>query len=423
MGALFALILLRVPVAIAMAVCGLVGYAAVDGWETALLTAASTPYDLTEKYALSVVPLFILMGVVATRAGMSQELYRAANAVFSGMRGALAMGTVGACAGFGAICGSSLATAATMTPVAVPEMRRHGYDAEFACGVVASAGILGVLIPPSVVLVVYAIIAEQGVPQLFAAALLPGLLGAFLHLLVVAGIAKFQPSRVPVTDKMSTAERLSALTGLWKMALLFAIAVGGIYSGFMSPTESAAIAALVAMLIGLLTRTLTWSELLAAFFETVWTTGQLFIIVVGAFLFAYFIALTQLTVALSEWVQGLQLAPIAVIGLILVFYLVLGFFLDAISMLLITVPVFLPLAESVGYDPIWFGILVLVAVEVGMITPPVGLNIFVVKSQMPDIDLVTIYRGIVPFLLAHAALLAALLIWPGLALLLPGWLY
>ncbi|MFK7966846.1 MAG: TRAP transporter large permease [Burkholderiaceae bacterium] len=423
MGALFALIMLRVPVAIAMGVCGLVGYAALDGWEFALLAAASTPYDLTEKYALSVVPLFILMGVVATRAGMSQELYRATNAIFSGMRGALAMGTVGACAGFGAICGSSLATAATMTPVAVPQMRRHGYDDALATGVVASAGILGVLIPPSVVLVVYAIIAEQGVPQLFAAALLPGLLGALLHLLVVAGVARWQPERVPTTDKMTAAERLGALVGLWKMALLFAIAVGGIYSGLMSPTESAAVAALVAIVIGLVTRTLSWRALSEAFLETIWTTGQLFIIIVGAFLFAYFIALTQLTVALSEWVQGLQLAPIAVIGLIIVFYLILGFFLDAISMLLITVPVFLPLAESVGYDPIWFGILILVAVEVGMITPPVGLNIFVVKSQLLQIDLMTIYRGIVPFLFAHAALIVALLIWPGLALFLPGVLY
>ena len=423
MGALFVLIMLRVPVAIAMGVCGLVGYAALDGWEFALLAAASTPYDLTEKYALSVVPLFILMGVVATRAGMSQELYRAANAVFSGMRGALAMGTVGACAGFGAICGSSLATAATMTPVAVPQMRRHGYDDALATGVVASAGILGVLIPPSVVLVVYAIIAEQGVPQLFAAALLPGLLGALLHLVVVAGVAWWQPERVPVTSKMSTAERLGALIGLWKMALLFAIAVGGIYSGLMSPTESAAVAALVAIVIGLVTRTLSWRALSEAFLETIWTTGQLFIIIVGAFLFAYFIALTQLTVALSEWVQGLNLAPIAVIVLILAFYLILGFFLDAISMLLITVPVFLPLAESVGYDPIWFGILILVAVEVGMITPPVGLNIFVVKSQLPQIDLMTIYRGIVPFLFAHAALIVVLLIWPGLALFLPGVLY
>ena len=373
---LFVLIMARVPVAIAMAVTGLLGYAAIDGWQWALITAATTPYDLTDKYSLTVVPLFVLMGVVASRSGMSAELYSAANAIFSGFKGALAMGTVGACAGFGAICGSSLATAATMTRVAVPEMRKHGYDERLATGVVASAGILGVLIPPSVVLVVYAIIAEQGVPQLFAAALFPGLIGAVLHIVVIAAIARLQPERVPTTLKMRFAERIRALYKLWKMALLFAIAVGGIYSGFMSPTESAAIAALTAIIIAFITRTIDINGLIESLLETIWTTGMLFLIVVGAFLFSYFIALTQLPNAITNWVEGLGLAPIAVILCIIAFYIALGFFLDAISMILITIPVFLPLAENVGFDAIWFGIVVLVSVEIGMITPPVGLNIF-----------------------------------------------
>lgn len=423
LAGLFGLIMLRVPVAIAMGVAGILGYAAIDGWDRALIAAGLTPYDLAAQYSLTVVPLFVLMGVVASRSGMSAELYRAANAVFSGMRGALAMGTVGACAGFGAICGSSLATAATMTPVAVPEMRRYGYDERLATGVVASGGILGVLIPPSVVLVVYAIIAEQGVPQLFAAALFPGLICAGLHLVVITGIAHLQPGRIPDSPSMPFAERLSAMKGLWKILLLFGIAVGGIYSGYMSPTESAAVAAFTAIVIAFATRTMGWRSLVESLVETVWTTGILFIIIVGAFLFSYFVVLTQLPNAVTVWVQGLGVAPWVVMVIMVAFYVVLGCFLDAISMILITVPVFLPLAQSLGYDGVWFGILVLVAVEVGMITPPVGLNIFVVRAQMPDIALGDIYRGIVPFLAAHFALIALLLLLPGLALWLPSVLY
>lgn len=420
---LFGLIILRVPVAIALGLVGLLGYAAIDGWERALIAAGSTPYDLTDKYSLTVVPLFVLMGAVASRSGMSAELYRAANAMFSGLRGALAMATVGACAGFGAICGSSLATAATMTRVAVPEMRRWGYDERIATGVVASGGTLGVLIPPSVVLVFYAIISEQGVPQLFAAALIPGLIGAVLHIVVIAAIAILQPERMPKSAVMSALERLRALVGLWKMLILFGIAVGGIYSGYISPTEAAAIAALVAIIIAFATRTLTVKQLMEAFLETIWTTGMLFFIIIGAFFFAYFMALTQLPNSLGEWVQGLQVGPWVVILMMIVFYIVLGCFLDAISMILITVPVFLPLALSIGFDPIWFGILVLVVVEVGMITPPVGLNIFVIRAQMPDIALSDVYWGIVPFLAAAGGLIALLMLFPRLALWLPELLY
>jgi tripartite ATP-independent transporter DctM subunit len=420
---LFGLIMLRVPVAIAMGVVGVIGYAAIDGWDRALSAAAATPYDLTQQYSLTVVPLFVLMGVVASHSGISADLYRAANAMFSGFRGALAMGTIGACAGFGAICGSSLATAATMTKVAVPEMRRYGYDERIATGTVASGGILGVLIPPSVVLVVYAIIAEQGVPQLFAAALLPGILMAVLHIVVIAGIGWLQPHRLPKGETLPLARRFREFGRLWKIVVLFGIAVGGIYSGYVSPTESAAVAAFTAIVIAFATRSMTLHGLLQALTETVWTTGILFVIVIGAFLFSYFMALTQLPNAATAWVKTLGLAPWMVMVLIVLFYVILGCFLDAISMILITVPVFLPLANAVGYDGIWFGILVLVAVEVGMITPPVGLNIFVVRAQLPDIALADVYRGIAPFLLAHFGLIALLLIFPALALWLPAVLY
>ena len=423
MVGLFALIVARVPVAIALGITGFLGYAAIDGWNRAFIALASTPYDLTDRYTFTVVPLFILMGVVASKSGMSAELYRAANAAFSGMRGSLAMATVGACAGFGAICGSSLATAATMSRVAIPEMRRLGYDEALAAGTVASGGTLGALIPPSLVLIVYAIIAEEGVPQLFAAALFPGILAALLHVVVIAVIASVRPAAMPKGAAMPLSERLAALRALWKILILFAIAVGGIYTGFMSPTEAAAVAAFAAAIIAFATRTIGWRAFLDALLETIWTSAALFFIVIGAFLFAYFVALTQLPNAIRSGMEAMHVAPWAMMLIIVAFYIFLGFFLDAISMILITVPIFLPVAIAAGYDGVWFGILVLVVVEVGLITPPVGLNIFVIRATIPDIALTDAYRGIIPFLAAHAAVIAALLVFPGLALWLPGVLY
>ena len=421
---LVGLVLLRVPVAIALGLVGLIGYAAIEGWERALNTAGSTPYDMAlAKYDLTVVPLFILMGVVAARGGMSRELFQAANGFFSGLRGALAMSTIGACAGFGAICGSSLATSATMTRVAVPEMRRYGYDERLATGAVASGGTLGILIPPSVILVIYAIVAEQGVPQLFAAGLIPGLLLAALHVVVIWVIAHLQPHRLPQTPMMPVLERLRALFGMWKMIVLFGIAVGGIYLGWFSPTEAAAVSALAACLIAFGTRQMGIREFGDALLETIWTTTVLFFIAICAFLFSYFIVETQLPAQIRDWVADMNLPRWAVILCLVVFYMVLGCFLDSISMILITVPVFQLLIEDLGYSLIWFGVLVVVVVEIGLITPPVGMNIFVIRAQMPEINLGTIYAGVTPFLLADLALVGLLLISPELATWLPDVLY
>ena len=420
MAGLIALILLRIPVAVALGLVGFFGYAAVDNFRNAFSDLANTPYeDMLGKYGLTVVPLFILMGVVTARSGMSRELYQAANAIFSGVRGALAMGTIGACAGFGAICGSSLATSATMARVAVPEMRRYGYDERLATGAVASGGTLGILIPPSVILVIYAIVAERGVPELFAAAMFPGLALAALHIVVIAIIALFQPERMPRAPTMSIVERLGAMVGLWKVVILFGIAVGGIYSGFMSPTEAAAVSAFVAIVIAFATRSLTLSGFREAVLETIWTTAVLFFIAVCAFHFAHFMVLTQMPQNLSDWVEGLGLAPLAVLLILIAFYIVLGCFLDSISMILITVPVFLPLIVSLNYDPVWYGILVVIVVEVGLITPPVGMNIFVIRAQLPEVSLGTVYRGVIPFLAADAAIIAILTML-GATLTLPG---
>ena len=423
--AVLGLILMRVPVGAALGIAGLLGYTVMDGWHNAGLAAGETSSYLVgeDAYGLTVVPLFILMGVVATRSGMSGDLYRAANALFSGLRGALAMGTIGACAGFGAICGSSLATAATMSRVSIPEMRKFGYDEKLATGTVASGGTLGILIPPSVILIFYAIIAEAGVPELFAAALLPGIALAALHVLVIAIIGWIAPDRVPKMPGLALAERLQPLLGLWKIVVLFAIAVGGIYLGVFSPTEAAAVSALVAIAIGVATRTLDWAGFKTSLSETVSTTAILFFIVLGAFLFKEFIVLTQLPKAVTDLFGAGSLHPWLIVLLMLAVYLVLGCFLDSLSMILITVPVFLPLAEGIGYDKVWFGIFVVVVAEAGLITPPVGMNIFVIRAQMPDIDLGTVYRGIVPFLFADIALIVMLVLLPGLALWLPGLLY
>jgi tripartite ATP-independent transporter DctM subunit len=418
---LLALMLLRVPIAIALTISGTLGYAAAQGWPVAFRTLASVPYELTGAnpgvaYSFTVVPLFIFMGAVASRATMSRELFEAANAMFSGVRGALAAATIGACAAFAAICGSSIATAATFSKVAIPEMRRYGYDIELATGAVASAGTLGILIPPSLILVIYSLVAEESIAKLFAAAMIPGILLALGYLVVIALLARFKPHLMPRTPSLPMRDRLRAVLGVWKLALLFVLAVVGIYVGWFSPTEAAAVASFTAIVIGFATRTLTWKGLWAAGIETVQTSAMLFIIVIGAFIFSRLIVLTQFPLSLATWVKSAQLAPWMVILAIVALYLLLGTFLEEVSTLLITVPVLLPVIKGVGYDPIWFGVFVTVMSTVGLISPPVGLTVFVVQSQNPDVPLQKIFRGVLPFLYADFVLLAALVLYPPLAL-------
>jgi tripartite ATP-independent transporter DctM subunit len=378
---------------------------------------------LASAYSLSVLPLFILMGAVASHSGMARELFQAANALFSGRRGTLAMATIGACAGMGSISGSSLAVTATMSRVVVPEMRTAGYDDRLATGAVAAGGTLGILIPPSVMLVIYAISAEQSVPRLFAAGLVPGVLLAALQLVVVFAIARLLPHWAPASAPIPWPERLRALRGMWKLVLIFCFAVGGIYIGWFSPTEAAAMGACATIAIAALGRQLDLQAFLACLGETVRTSAMLFFILLGALLFGYFLVQARLPAALVELVQGLGVGPLAVMLILVAFYVVLGCFLESITMLLITVPVFLPLVTSLGYDPIWFGVFLVVLIEVGLITPPVGMNLSVLQSQLPDTRLGVVYRGVLPFLLANAVLIALLLALPGLALWLPAALY
>jgi tripartite ATP-independent transporter DctM subunit len=420
---LLVLIFIRVPIAVALATSGLLGYAAIDGWPRALKMLGLVPYQLASAYSLSVIPLFILMGAVAARGNMATELFQACNAVFSGIRGALANATIGACALFGAICGSSIATAATFSRVAIPEMRRHGYDQAFAAGAVASAGTLDVLIPPSVLIAIYAIVAEQSLVKLYAAAFIPGFVLAGLYVVAVWIVAWLRPHWIPKVAAMPLKVRLTASLGMWKLGVLFFFAVFGIYLGWFSPTEAAAMAAFVAILIAFGTRAMGWRDLIDCLLETVYTTAAIFFIVVGAFVFSRFIVLTQFPNELTQWAKSFGLSPFWIVMAVMALYILLGTFLDEVSTILITTPVTLPLINSIGYDGIWFGIFVTVMCTIGLISPPTGMTVFVIQAQHPEIPVMRIYLGTLPFLAADFVLVALLIFVPSLALWLPGVLY
>jgi tripartite ATP-independent transporter DctM subunit len=420
---LLVLIFVRVPIAVALAASGLLGYAAIDGWSSALTMFGFVPYQLASAYSLSVIPLFILMGAVAARGNMATELFQACNAVFSGVRGALANATIGACALFGAVCGSSIATAATFSRVAIPEMRRHGYDQAFAAGAVASGGTLAILVPPSVLTAIYAIVAEESLVKLYAAALIPGFVLAGLYVITVWIVAWWKPVWIPTVESMPLGVRLRASLGMWKLGVLFFFAVFGIYLGWFSPTEAAAMAAFVAILIAFATRAMGWRDLIDCLLETVYTTATIFFIVVGAFIFSRFIVLTQFPNEITRWVDTIGLSPFWIIMAVMALYILLGTFLDEVSTILITVPVTLPLINSIGYDGIWFGIFVTVMCTIGLISPPTGMTVFVIQAQHPEIPVMRIYMGTLPFLVADLVLVALLIFVPSLALWLPSVLY
>ncbi len=420
---LIAILLLRVPVWIALMLVGFFGNAVALGWPGAFALAGTAPFDVATSYTLSVVPLFILMGEVASESRLSAALFSAARVVLSGFRSGLATATITASAFFGAVSGSSLANAATMTRIALPEMRKAGYDPGLATGSLAAGGSLGILIPPSIILVIYAAISELSVARLFAAGLIPGILLTLLYIGVAMAIGYARPERAPDAPPFSLRERLAAMRQPWQFIVLFIVTIGGIYAGVFSPTEAAAIGAFGAIVLGFLSRRMGFRELLRAVENSVIVSGLLFVIVMGANLFSFFIVQTHLPEFLIDSANSLGLSPLTVMLLIIVCYLVLGCFLEGIGMVLITVPVFLPLVMKFGYDPIWFGILLVIMIEVGLLTPPVGMNLFVIQAQAPDLRISAIYRGVIPFLFAPAVLVLLLFQFPQLALWLPRLLY
>ncbi|MBI3434063.1 MAG: TRAP transporter large permease [Proteobacteria bacterium] len=418
-----AMIFLRVPVAVALGFVGTVGYAVLNGWTQSLLVLGRVPLTFASAYDLSVVPLFVLMGVIAAHSGMARDLFRSINVMFSGRRGTLATATVGACAALGAVSGSSVAMVATMSNVAVPEMRRANYDERLALGSVVAGGTLGILIPPSVMLIFYGLTAVVSIPQLFAAGLIPGLLLAALQIGVIKTATWLAPHWAPVSPRLPWRQRLKAAAGMWKLLFIFILSVGGIYAGWFSPTEAAAVGTFVTIVIAALSGQLSLRQLADSVAESSRTTAMLFFILLGAIMFSYFIVQTQIATSLAAWVVSLNLPPVAVMVVVVIFYIVLGSFLESLTMVLITVPVFAPLAQGLGYDLVWFGVLLVVLIEAGLIHPPMGMNLFVLQSQLPGVSLGQMYVGSAMFLVANGVLIALLLAFPALALWLPRLLY
>ncbi len=406
---LLTLSFLRVPIAFSMAIVGFIGMAVVNSTMAGMYNVGRTAFEAALNYELSVVPLFVLMGNFVTRARLSEELYTASYAFLGHRRGGLAMATIVACAGFGAVCGSSLATAATMSKVAMPSMRRYGYTDSLAAGSVAAGGTLGILIPPSVLLVIYGILTQQSIGKLFAAGILPGIIG-------VRTVVALRPEAGPPGERQSWAERARALQNVWGVLLLFIVVMGGIYGGVFSPTEAAGIGAFGAFLFSVFRKAMTWKVFYQVLLESATTTAMLFTVLIGALLFANFINYTEFPQTLLDIAGEFKDSRYLVIVAILIIYILLGCVFESLSMILLTVPIFYPLVSDLGFDLVWYGIVVVVVTEISLITPPVGLNVFVLRGVLPDVSTTTIFKGVTAFWIADIFRLALIVAVPGLSL-------
>jgi C4-dicarboxylate transporter, DctM subunit len=418
-AAFLALAFLRVPMAFAMGIVGFAGFAYKVNFNAAASMLAQITYETGLAYTLSVIPLFILMGNFVVRARMSEELYHAAYTFLGHRRGGLAMSTIVACGGFGAICGSSIATAATFSKVAYPSMRKYGYKDSLAAAAIAAGGTLGILIPPSVIMVIYGIMTETNIGKLFIAGILPGIVCVVLLCLAVAWITWRDPAAGPPAARAGWPERLEALKHVWPVVLLFAGVIGGIYGGVFTATEGAGIGAGSAFLFALARRALSWRTLVEVLVESAATTSMIFMILIGALLFANFINYTTMPADLKDFITQFGARPWMVVAAMCVVYVVLGSAMEELSMILLTVPLFFPVVTGLGYDPLWFGVVVVVVVQIGLISPPVGMNIFVVRTLLRHISIGTIFRGVWAFTAAQCVLLALLIAIPDLATYLP----
>lgn len=428
LGAVLLLVFLRMPIAVAMGFVGFVGYMHIRGFRASISMVGRLIIDTAQDYGLSVVPLFILMGLFVNKGGLSRELYQVSYAFLGHMRGGLAMATIVACAGFSAICGSSLATAATMSKVAMPQMRKYNYADSLSTASIAAGGTLGILIPPSVILVIYGLLTETSIGKLFIAGIVPGVLGVLLYLLAVRYTIMRNPDAGPAGERTTWGERLAALREVWAVLLLFFVVIGGLYGALdfwpihltFSPTEAAGMGAAGAFLIALSRRRLSFAGTMQVLIETVQTASALFTVLIGAWVFSNFVNLAGLPEALRSMVADAGLAPMMVMLMILGIYIILGCVFESLSMLLLTVPIFFPLVTSLGFDPVWFGIIVVVVTEISLITPPVGLNVFVLKGVVGNVSTATIFRGVTPFWIVDIIRLALLVMLPALVLYLPN---
>jgi tripartite ATP-independent transporter DctM subunit len=425
-GIMLVLMAVRVPIAICMFVAGSVGYIAQAGWDPLLSFLNTQAYARFASYDLSVIPLFILMGHFATQGGISKALFEFAASVMGRFKGGLAMGAVLACAAFGAICGSSVATAATITNVAYDEMRKHGYSGRLTTGTLAAGGTLGILIPPSVPLVIYAILTEQNIAKLFAAAMVPGIIAMVGYMIAIAIYVRLVPGQAPEHDKVVRTNMMNSLKGIGPIAAIFIIVFGGIYGGFFTPTEGAAVGAFSTFIAALLKREMNWQKFKNCFYATAESSAMIFLIFLGADLMNSSLALTQVPSQLAQVVGSWGLSPVMVVAAIMLFYVVLGAVMDELSMILLTVPIFFPMimgldfGMSKEYTAIWFGIMVLMTVGFGMLAPPVGLNVYVVngmtKGKGDAVPIAESYRGVMPFLISDTLRTLLLLFFPGISL-------
>lgn len=414
--------LIGMPVGFAMAFIGLAGFCYLTSPEAGLSILARDFFTTFSSYSLTVIPLFIFMGSIAFSSRMSERLYDAGHALFGRMRGGLAMATIAACAGFAAICGSTSATAAAMGRVALPEMKRYKYDDSLATGTIAAGGGLGILIPPSTIFVVYGIMTEQSIGKLFIAGVIPGILLALLFIAAIFILCRLKPNLGPGGASTTWKEKVSGLTGIIEMLVIFMLVIGGLFAGWFSPTQAAAAGVALTLAVGLIRRQLNWSGFLFAVKDALYISCMVMVIVAGAIVFGHFMAIAKLPIVASDWVSGLPLSPMATMGIIIFIYIIGGCFMDALALITLTVPIIYPVVMTLGFDPVWFGVMIVLVTDIGVITPPVGINVFVVKGVAPDVPIETIFKGILPFFYALIILAIVLLIFPQLATFLPGFM-
>jgi tripartite ATP-independent transporter DctM subunit len=417
---LFALMLLRVPVGMAMGLVGVTGFGYIVGGAPTLKMIGQTSMRTVTDYTFGVIPMFLLMGAFVTVSGMSRELFRAANTWLGHLRGGLGFATILACGGFAAISGSSVATAATFSTVAYPEMRRYNYPQSFACGVVAAGGSLGAMLPPSTVLAVYGIITEQDIGKLFVAGILPGLLAISMYITTIVLMGWLRPGFLPSGARASWKQRLESMREVWAPLLLFVFVIGGLYGGLFTPTEAGGMGAGGAFLIGVLRGRLSRKDIRASLLQATRTAAAVFTVLIGALLFGYFLTVTQTPQKVTMFLTGLGLGRYGVLALIMLMYLLLGCLMDALAMVILTVPIMFPVILSLGFDPIWFGVIIVMTVELGLIHPPVGMIVFVIKSVVHDVDFLTIFKGVLPFIITDLIRLTILIAFPMIALFLPS---
>jgi C4-dicarboxylate transporter DctM subunit len=417
---LLVLFTIGLPVGFSMAIVGIAGFSLIVTPAAGLNILARDFFDTFYSYNLTVIPLFMLMGALAYSSGMSGRLYDASHKLFGGMRGGLVMATIAGCAGFAAICGSTSATAAAMGRVALPEMKRYKYDDALATGSVAAAGTLGIMIPPSTIFIVYGIMTEQSIGKLFIAGILPGVMLAILFIATTVIMLKLNPKLAPRGTPTTIKEKIIGLNGIAEMIVLFILVIGGLFAGWFSAMQAGAIGAAGALIIGLVRRKLDWSGFTYAIKDTLKVTVQIMIIVAGAMVFGHFIAVTRIPMELANWVGGLPLPPLGIMAIIIALYFIGGTFMDSLAMITLTVPILFPVVQKIGYDPIWFGVIVVLITEIGVISPPEGINVFVIKGIAKDVPMKTIFKGVMPYIYAMLAAAIILLFIPQIATFLPN---